>query len=578
MGGGREVVCRRVVHEWPLCFRAPPQALTIVRCVRVFGLCAGSSMLWLIDRQSSYDRLVLGEKLPYWMHQIRACCAVVCWAGWGLHFLLGVGRATGIFVIMLLQMLVQDMVRFVALFVVLLCAFVHAFYLLELSEDIFELSRQSVQDQANSSIADVDFVGLLKMKTLSMFYVGFIGEPSDEETAGERSHLVYTVISMFYILIVPVMLLNLLVAMLADTYTRVYSDVQLQYELERAALMCDLEHSLSPQQRRHWRRRFCTAYGGQDWTVVALTDQSFYSRNDFDQSMETVSLFDSSSSSSVESRAASDGAVASPAATGGEMVGHHYPTPEAATIRAALGFGRLDSPHHLRSHAAELEAMMTEEEQRIGAAALIQATYRGYKVFKQYRRLHDTTRWVQAQWRGFLLPKGRLRHRGERKVLAQTSSWSRAVQEGRIQARDVVRARLPSVLPTEYSGQTAAMEDEDVSGGTTLRKHMTLLKMMARQLMELEKVQQHTLACLQSNGEMPVMVMDNERTSQAPMGRGAVSGPAALPTRATTSTSTGPSRRHRTMARQHLQRFGAIGAMISSRRATISSRRATGDA
>jgi hypothetical protein len=270
--------------------------------------------------------------------------------------------------------------------------------------------------------------------------------------------------------------------------------------------------------------------------------------------------------------------VASPAATGGEMVGHHYPTSEAATIRAALGFGRLDSPHHLRSHAAELEAMMTEEEQRIGAAALIQATYRGYKVFKQYRRLHDTTRWVQAQWRGFLLPKGRLRHRGERKVLAQTSSWSRAVQEGRIQARDVVRARLPSVLPTEYSGQTAAMEDEDVSGGTTLRKHMTLLKMMARQLMELEKVQQHTLACLQSNGEMPVMVMDNERTSQAPMGRGAVSGPAALPTRATTSTSTGPSRRHRTMARQHLQRFGAIGAMISSRRATISSRRATGDA
>jgi hypothetical protein len=107
--------------------------------------------------------------------QIRALAVVFMWGGYGLQFLLGVGKSTGIFVIMVLQMLVSDMVRFVALFTIMLFAFVHSFYLIKLANDSTILA-------SGGTVLETSNMLVLKAKILNMFYVGFIGEPSDAET------------------------------------------------------------------------------------------------------------------------------------------------------------------------------------------------------------------------------------------------------------------------------------------------------------------------------------------------------------------------------------------------------------
>ena len=150
------------------------------------------------------------------------------------------------------------MVRFVSLFMVLLFAFVHAFYLLTLADTTHLLANGLPLPEGEDSSA----LMVLKGKVLAMFYVGFIGEPSDEDTVGVEDQFIHTIISLLFIVLVPVLLLNLLVAMLADTYTRVYEQVrhlllcmvdlrtQCRCSLVRAACVCAMIR-LVGRRRRH---------------------------------------------------------------------------------------------------------------------------------------------------------------------------------------------------------------------------------------------------------------------------------------------------------------------------------------
>ena len=262
--------------------------------------------------------------------------------------------------------------------------------------------------------------------------------------------------------------------------------------------MLDLEKSLSARDLQEWRRHFCTAYGGQPWTVVSERDQDYYGRGHFSTREERRRAGGREQNQQPASRNVSD--VYDEATTHGPMkLGA-----EAQYIHGIdpLGFGRLASPHDLKSHAAELELLDNVLEAQIGAAIVIQSAFRRWLSHTSFRRLFSTTIWIQNAWRTANGTKGRLRHRGNRMHMLVRTVSARRREELRPNGPAVIRARLPSRLPSTLSSVSSLSEagggiSATVSGNGG-EKHMTVLKMMARQIQDLEANQRHTLEAIRS--------------------------------------------------------------------------------
>eukprot|EP01050_Picozoa_sp_SAG11_P012243 SAG11_NODE_1350_length_5137_cov_2.743152_4_plen_126_part_00 len=62
-------------------------------------------------------------------------------------------------------------------------------------------------------------------------------------------------IELTFMVVVPLLLLNLLIAMLNYSYNQIYENSERNYELERAALMYSLEGSMPMSKLLNWRKR-----------------------------------------------------------------------------------------------------------------------------------------------------------------------------------------------------------------------------------------------------------------------------------------------------------------------------------
>ncbi|KAG7400104.1 hypothetical protein PHYBOEH_007010 [Phytophthora boehmeriae] len=149
-------------------------------------------------------------------------------------FLLGF-RSTGPFVIMILRMIASDIVRFVVVYSAVLFGF---------SQGIYLAHDGRVGPQAM----------FIQMRTLIV--MGFTGEVNydDNYASGGRMNAFTQVLVLGYVILVMILLVNLLIAMMGNTYSEVLQESEQRWIAERANIMTSFDNQC-PMDLNHKARK-----------------------------------------------------------------------------------------------------------------------------------------------------------------------------------------------------------------------------------------------------------------------------------------------------------------------------------
>eukprot|EP01062_Namystynia_karyoxenos_P047962 TRINITY_DN36381_c0_g1_i2.p1 TRINITY_DN36381_c0_g1~~TRINITY_DN36381_c0_g1_i2.p1 ORF type:complete len:732 (+),score=130.59 TRINITY_DN36381_c0_g1_i2:1385-3580(+) len=163
-----------------------------------------------------------------------ACAALLLWS-LVLHQLLGF-RGTGPFIVMIWKMLGSDLIRFLCIFCAFLFGFTQALYLL--------MNRYGATHFLSRLMGC--FTALLGQTDIMTLVVHSDASPYPLFSTG---------LLLAYILLVSVLLLNLLIAMMTTTYSKVYEESDKVWNLEWARKIIAIEGRLSDGERarcRYW--------------------------------------------------------------------------------------------------------------------------------------------------------------------------------------------------------------------------------------------------------------------------------------------------------------------------------------
>eukprot|EP01002_Notosolenus_urceolatus_P013748 NODE_468_length_2063_cov_12.970209_g369_i0.p1 GENE.NODE_468_length_2063_cov_12.970209_g369_i0~~NODE_468_length_2063_cov_12.970209_g369_i0.p1 ORF type:complete len:666 (+),score=206.96 NODE_468_length_2063_cov_12.970209_g369_i0:232-1998(+) len=159
-------------------------------------------------------------------HALYACCCVF-FSCYLFFFFLGF-ELTGAYVVMVARMIFSDLARFTSAFLTVVVGFATAFMLLF---------------QSKSSIEDY----LLTLRDVFLMAVGQI-DPTQFEDCHDP--VFCTILMCLYIIIVTVLLLNLLIATMSNTYAEELSQARQTWLLERARITSSFKSELDREQRQ----------------------------------------------------------------------------------------------------------------------------------------------------------------------------------------------------------------------------------------------------------------------------------------------------------------------------------------
>jgi len=184
-------------------------------------------------------------------HTIMALASVVGWM-YILFFLLAI-RLTGPFVVMIWQMLFTDVVRFCSIYMVFLAAFSQAFFIL------------------------YQFVGFEGFFTaVKTCFSAMLGD-FDLEAAAETPFQTATIsLLILYVVLVTILLLNLLIAMMGDTYGRIIEDADKKWHLERARVVTSIENEMTASERDANLNKYWTVVDKQRYLQVQEVDEKHF--------------------------------------------------------------------------------------------------------------------------------------------------------------------------------------------------------------------------------------------------------------------------------------------------------------
>lgn len=192
---------------------------------------------------SQYERLLLGA---------------ASFVGYSyLFFFLLALKMTGPMVIMVYEMLQKDVLRFSVVYSVFLFGFSQAFYVLQDNHGT-QGFYESVHMCFEASLGDFNF-----------------GESHGSESF-YRSLSIFLLVS--YILVVSICLLNLLIAMMGDTYGKVNEMAEHTWQLERARIIMALENEMSPEERKQSKNKYFVEILGQRYLQIYDNDLEHFSR------------------------------------------------------------------------------------------------------------------------------------------------------------------------------------------------------------------------------------------------------------------------------------------------------------
>lgn len=187
-----------------------------------------------------------------------AVVGMACVFGWTycLFFLLGF-QLTGPLVVMMYNMLLTDFLRFTIIYAVFLMGFSQAFYVLF--------------DEAGL----MAFVDRIKMCFSSM-----MGDFELDQYVNTRFPLVNVTLMIVYVVVVAIMLLNLLIAMMGDTYARISEDAEKQWRLQWARIIFSIENEMSLTEREDPANKYWTVIDKKRYLQVQEVDSGHFTRQE----------------------------------------------------------------------------------------------------------------------------------------------------------------------------------------------------------------------------------------------------------------------------------------------------------
>lgn len=175
-----------------------------------------------------------------------AVLALASIAGWSyLFFFLLAFRLTGPMVVMIHQMLTNDVLRFCLIYLVFLMGFAQAFFVL------FE------------SIGLNGFV--VSIKTC---FVAMLGDFELDQFADTPYTAVSVGLLVVYVVTITILLLNLLIAMMGDTYEKINESAEMQWHLERARIIFAIENEMTSEERSDVENKYWTSIDGKRFLQV----------------------------------------------------------------------------------------------------------------------------------------------------------------------------------------------------------------------------------------------------------------------------------------------------------------------
>ncbi|CAF1171543.1 unnamed protein product [Rotaria sp. Silwood1] len=184
--------------------------------------------------------------------------AIASLLGWGyMLFFVMAFRLTGPFVVMIYEMLLNDVLRFCIIYVVFLVGFSQTFFIL------FNYNG---------------FLGFVI--SVKQCFLGMLGDfDLDAYTSTEYAYI-NVLILIFYIIVVTILLLNLLVAMMGDTYGNIIEDATQVWHLERARIVFAIENEMDTEQRILPINKYWTNIDGERYLQVEeVNEKDFLTQN-----------------------------------------------------------------------------------------------------------------------------------------------------------------------------------------------------------------------------------------------------------------------------------------------------------
>ncbi|CAF1042683.1 unnamed protein product [Rotaria sordida] len=190
------------------------------------------------------------------------CLAIASLLGWGyMLFFVMAFRLTGPFVVMIYEMLFNDVLRFCIIYVVFLMGFSQTFFIL------FNYNG---------------FTGFIV--SIKQCFLGTLGDFDLDAYTATRYAYLNVLILIIYIIVVTILLLNLLVAMMGDTYGNIIEDATQVWYLERARIVFAIENEMETEERILPRNKYWTNVDGERYLQVEeVNEKDFLAQNNNDE-------------------------------------------------------------------------------------------------------------------------------------------------------------------------------------------------------------------------------------------------------------------------------------------------------
>lgn len=173
-----------------------------------------------------------------------------------LFFFLLAWKMTGPMVIMVYEMLNKDVLRFCVVYSVFLIGFSQAFFVL------------------NDNYGTQGF-----FDSINMCFEATLGDFNFGDSHGKKETY-YRSLSIFllvgYIVVVSICLLNLLIAMMGDTYSQVNEDAENTWQLERARIIMAIENEMTTAERKNPRNKYFVEISGDRYLQIYANDEKHF--------------------------------------------------------------------------------------------------------------------------------------------------------------------------------------------------------------------------------------------------------------------------------------------------------------
>jgi len=189
-----------------------------------------------------------------WEAPLLSLNSVVGWT-YMLFFLLA-HQSSGPIVIIIYKMFVSDVLLFMTIYGVFLLGFAQAFY---------------VQFNDNS-LADF----MKRVKACFSTMLGDLDFESFSDQAQVSNPFLATLLLTVYVVIISVVLLNLLIAMMGDTYAKIIDESRMIWQLEQARILFSLETELTDKEREEETKSYQVIIKGKPHVQVFLIDEDHF--------------------------------------------------------------------------------------------------------------------------------------------------------------------------------------------------------------------------------------------------------------------------------------------------------------